>query len=426
MARDIQTLNATAGEEQSRAETDAGPGQTEFVLLIALIMMLVAFAIDAMLPALPAIGKSFRIGVENRQQFVMSVFLIGFGMAQIFVGSLSDRFGRRGLLLGSMLAYTVCSLLAAFATSFELLLAARAAQGVAAAGGRVIVTSIVRDRYEGRRMAQVMSLASMIFMAAPILAPSFGQMVLAVGPWRWIFIALGLLGFGVFLWTLIRLPESLPVTRRKSIAIDQLIDSFATVLKDRQSLGYTGAMTCLNAALLGFITSVQQIYADVFHRADFLPYGFAIAASGMALASLTNASIVMRYGMRFIGHWGIISFTVIAGLHLVLVLAGHESLVIFVTLQTLMMIGFSFAGANFSAMAMENMGDVAGTASSLQGCFSTVVGTVLGAWIGQSFNGTTLPLCVGYVIGGLVAILIVLLTERGNLFVARHAHTSPI
>lgn len=402
------------------AASAAGPRRTEFIVLISAIMMLVAFAIDSMLPALPAIGNALAVPVENHRQFVITAFMIGFGVAQFFVGTISDRFGRRGLMLASLFGYAVTSLAAALAPSFELLLLARAAQGMAAAGARVLVTSVVRDRFEGRDMAQVMSLAHVIFMAAPILAPLMGQAVLAVAPWRWIFAALAAIGGGVWLWVLLRLPETLSTEDRRPIDRASLAASAAIVLGDRQSVGYTIANTLVTAGLMGFLVSVQQVFGDTFDAPEMLPIGFGVMASGMAAASLCNAAIVKRFGMRLICHSAILLFTAIAGVHAMVALAGLETLWTFIGLQTVMMLGFSFAVGNFGAMAMENMGRVAGMASSLQGSFSTLVGAGMGALIGQSFDGTTVPLYIGIFASGLLAVIVIFVTEGGRLFVARH------
>jgi MFS transporter, DHA1 family, multidrug resistance protein len=403
--------------------TPTAAGRREFVLLISGIMMLVAFAIDSMLPALPAIGNALGVSVENQRQFVITAFMVGFGVGQFFVGTISDRYGRRGLMLGSLFGFALTSLAATLANSFDLLLVARLAQGMAAAGARVLVTSVVRDRFEGRAMAQVMSLASVIFMAAPILAPAMGQIILAFAQWRWIFAVLMGLGLIMWVWVAFRLPESLDPANQVPVSVAQFKRSARHVLTDRQSLGYGAANTCLTAGLMGFLTSVQQVFDTIFGRPDLLVYGFAVMAGGMAIASLINSRIVMQYGMRRIGHAAMIAYTGFAMLHAAVALSGHETLASFIVLQTLMMIGFSFAAANFGALAMENMGSIAGTATSLQGSFSTICGALAGAAIGQSFNGTTIPLYIGFSLCGLLALLAVFVTEGGALFVARHAPT---
>ena len=399
-----------------------GPGRVEFVILISAIMMIVAFAIDSMLPALPAIAQALGVGDVSQRPLVISSFLLGFAIGQLFVGTLSDRYGRRGLMLWSLFGFAVASLAAALAPTFDHLLVARGVQGIFAAGARVIVTSTVRDRFEGRDMAQVMSLSSMIFMAAPILAPAMGQAILLVGPWRWIFGALAAIGLAIWAWVLWRLPETLAAQNRIPIERDTVIASAKLVLTDRMSVGYSVAMAMLSCALFGFLMSVQQIFETTFQRADLLPTGFAIMASGMAIASLMNAAFVQRFGMRLIGHGALFFFTIIAAIHAALSLNGYESLPVFIGLQMLMMMGFSFVAGNFGAMAMENMGGAAGMASSLQGSLANLLGTVFGTIIGQSFDGTTGPLYIGFTVSGVVALVAVYVTEGGRFFVARHSH----
>ncbi len=401
----------------------AGPGRTEFVLLISSVMMIVAFAIDSMLPALPMIGLSLGVGDETRYPLVISAFLFGFGVSQLFVGTLSDRYGRRGLMLWSLFGFTITSLAATLAPTFEILLIARLAQGFTCAGARVIVTSVVRDQFEGRAMAQVMSLASMIFMAAPVLAPTMGQLAMNAGNWRWIFGALAIISALLWMWVMRRLPETLAEENRTPITRQNIIASARLVISDRMSLGYSLAQAAISCGLFGFLMSVQQIFDKTFHRADFLPTGFAIMAIGMAGASLLNASIVKRYGMRRIGHAALFFYTFTAGVHMLLALTGQETMASFMALQSIMMLGLALMGGNFSAMAMENMGKVAGMASSLQGSIQNVIASIIGGFIGASFDGTTYPLYLGNFVCGIVALAIVFVTEHGHFFTARHAPT---
>lgn len=396
------------------------PTRAEFVILVAAIMMLIALAIDSMLPALPAIGHSLRVTNENRWSLILTAFTAGFGIAQLFMGTISDRYGRRKLLLVSIVIYVVCSIAAAAAATFELLLIARAAQGIGGAGARVLAVSIVRDRFEGRAMAQVMSIASAIFMAAPVVAPFMGTAVLAVAPWRWIFIVLAVVGSMLFVWVALRLPETMAAENRRVISFASILDSARIVFRDAQSVGYTVGTTCLTIGIMGFLTSVQLIFADVLHVPKLLPYGFAVMALTMMAASFANSRIVMRFGMRRISHLALIGFTLLAALHAAVALAGEETLIGFVVLQSLMMACFALTAGNFGAMAMENMGAVAGTASSIQGSFSSIVGAIGGAIIGQSFNGTTFPLYGGIALAGLVALFSIFVAEGGRLLVARH------
>jgi MFS transporter, DHA1 family, multidrug resistance protein len=267
----------------------------------------------------------------------------------------------------------------------------------------------------------VMSLSSMIFMAAPVIAPAMGQAVVAFAEWRWIFIVLGLWGAILWIWVSSRLVESLTPERRRMLEPGVIWESVMLVVKDRQSLGYSIAMTSLSCGLMGFILSVSQVFDTIFKRLDLLVTCFLAMAIVMALCSLTNAKLVMRYGMRLIGHSAMIGFLFFAGLHALVAWWGYDSMIVFVVIQSLMMGCFSFAVGNFGAMAMEHVGDAAGMASSLQGSFSTIVGALIGGLIGQAFNGTTIPLYTGILICGIIAMGAVLVTEKGQLFVARNA-----
>src|SRR6266478_2859989 len=213
-------------------------GFPEFVVVIASIMALNPLAMDMMLPALPNIASAFHITIANRPQAVLSTFLIGFGIGQFVMGPLSDRFGRRPVLIDGMALYCIASVLAITASSFEMLLLARVVQGLGTSATRVIATSIVRDCYAGRRMASVMSLAMMVFIAVPVIAPSFGQAVLLLTQWRGIFIVLMLYGVVALIWSALRVPETLPETRRRSLAVGEVLDAFRQTVTNRQTLGY--------------------------------------------------------------------------------------------------------------------------------------------------------------------------------------------
>jgi DHA1 family bicyclomycin/chloramphenicol resistance-like MFS transporter len=335
-------------------------------------------------------------------------------------GPLADRYGRRPVLLAGLVLYVGFSLLGAFSRSFEMLLVARLLQGVGSAATRAITVSVVRDRYAGREMARVMSLTSLVFMGAPILAPSLGQAVLVLASWPWIFGLLGVLGACVMAWTFLRLPETLHPEDRLPIRPARIFGSFAMAARDRTAMSYTVAQTFLFGGILGFINSSQQVFGDAFHAAALFPVIFAIAASFIALASLLNARLVMRLGMRKLSHAALLGFISIAALHLALALGGHESLVLFAALQAATMFTFGLTSGNFGAMAMEPMGHIAGVASSFQGFVSMVGASLIGLLIGQLFNGTVVPVEAGYLLGGLASLAAVLFAERGRLFQAHH------
>jgi len=407
-------------ENAAAAVRPKGPGFPEFVALIAMMMALNALAIDAMLPALPAIGTALGVVTENSRQWVITAYLLGFGVAQIIYGPLADRYGRKPVLMIGLALYVLFSVLAAFSPTFETLILARIGSGIGAAALRVLAVSIVRDRYSGRTMARVMSLSFLVFLGVPILAPTLGQLILNVAPWRWIFGVLAVAGGAFTLWAAIRLPETLRREDRLPIQVDRIAAAFREALTNRRSMGYTLAMTAITGSLFGFINSSQQIFFDVFEEPALFTIFFGLMAGGVAIASLLNARLVERLGSRLISHTALMGFITMGVIHSVVTLSGHETIWAFAVLQGLTMFCFGLIAGNFGAMAMEPMGHIAGTASSAQGFISTTAGSTLGFLIGQQFNGTVTPLALGITACGVLALIAVLFAEQGRLFTARH------
>jgi MFS transporter, DHA1 family, multidrug resistance protein len=394
-------------------------GFKEFVALIAALMALNALAIDSMLPALPAIGDALGITSENQRQWVVTSYLLGFGVAQIVYGTLADRFGRKLVLGVGVGIYVLASIAASFATSFEMLMVARVIQGLGSASTRVLVVTIVRDCYSGRQMARVMSLAFIVFLAVPIIAPTVGQVIILFAPWRWIFGVLTLFGAGVLAWMLMRMPETLHPEDRVPISFKGVTHAFAASLSSRVAIGYNLAMTMILGSLFGFINSAQQVFADVFRTPELFTTIFALIAVGMAASSYLNSKIVERYGTRLVSHTALFGFIAATSANAALSVLGLETIWTFSLLQGLTMFFFGLVVSNFGAMAMQPLGHVAGTASSVQGFISTTGGALIGFYIGQHFDGTIIPMTLGFSLLGFVALAMVLIAERGVLFRSR-------
>ena len=391
-----------------------------FVALIASLMAVTPLGIDSMLPALPHIGRSLGVANENHQQWVIAIYVFGFGLAQIVYGPLSDRFGRKAVMVPSLALFAALSILAGFARSFPLLLAARLLQGIAGASSRVLTISMVRDCYSGRQMARVMSMSFMVFLMVPILAPSIGQGIMLVGSWRLIFFFLAAFALLVATVLSLMLGETLHPEYRRPLSVRTIGQAIRRTLTERSALGYMLAMALVFGALMGFINSVQQIFQDIFHAPNRFPLVFAGIGMSMAVAAFVNSRIVERLGTRKVSHTALIGMITVAGIHSLVAVTGHETILSFSLFQFATMFCFGLLGSNFGSMAMENVGEIAGTASSVQGFVSTCGGVLLGLVIGQSFNGTVLPLTLGYFLLGLAALLVVFVTERGKLFRAHH------
>lgn len=402
-----------------------GVSQREFIALVAGLMAIGALGVDMMLPALPAIGVGLGVSNANALQYVIAAYTLGFGAGQLIYGPLADRYGRKPVLLYSLAGFVLTSFLAASATSLTMLVVARAVQGAFGASTRVLVTSFVRDSYSGRTMAKVMSLASMLFFIVPILAPSLGSLLLLVGPWRWNFWGLGLLGIVILAWTMVRLPETLAIERRRAISVEKLIEAYKATLGNRFSLGYAlgGAMSF--GALMGYIYSSEQIVGSVFGRPEMFPYVFAIVAGTMGAAVFLNSRLVERFGTRKLSHGSLLVLITVGLIHSIVAATGYETLTTFIVLQALQMGTVGLIGSNFSAMAMEPVGHIAGTAASIQGFIINAGGALIGVIIGQAFDGTTLPVALGFVACGTISLTIVLIVERGRLFVPHHPDPRP-
>ena len=388
----------------------------EFIALMAALMALNALAIDVMLPALPYMGEALGIASENERQFVVSAYMLGMGIAQLAFGPLTDRFGRRAPLLAGMGIYIIAALTAVFAPNFGALIALRVVQGMGAASVRVISTAVIRDQYEGRAMAEVMSLVFMVFMAIPIIAPGIGQVILLVGDWHNIFIFMGLLAAAFWLWTFIRLPETLPVADRRPLSFKSVYDGFVIVCTNRVAFSYGLAGTFLFGALFGFISSSQQIYVDIYGLGVYFPVAFAAMAGLMGVSSFTNSKIVRRFGMRRLSHGAMLVFTGFSAIWLALALIGFLPLWLFFSLLAIIMFSFGWSASNMNSLSMEPLGAVAGTAAAVFGFIQTVGGALIGGFIGQLFNGTTIPAATGYLSMGLLSLICILIAERGKLF----------
>lgn len=392
------------------------PSTLEMTGMLAALMALNSFAIDAMIPALPQIGHSLHVARENQRQLVVIAYFLGFGSTQLLWGPLADRFGRKPILAAGVTLYAAFALLCGLAWSFPLLITARVCQGASAAVTRVLVIAMVRDLFEAEAMARVMSLVSMVFMVMPVLAPNIGQLILLFAPWRAIFLVLAAYGMIMLGWSSMRLPETLHPEYRRSLHMLEIGRAIKASLTDPLSRGYTVALTVSSGCLVAYIASIQQIVAEAFHEGRYIGLVFAAVAAPMALASWTNARVVGRFGLRRVGHIASAAFALIALAHAAIGLAGGETITIFIILQALTMCCFAFTSANLSTLAMTNMASIAGTASSVQGVIWTIAGAAIGFVIGSAFNGTAIPFLIGTAGCAVVGFIGVVLTEPRRLF----------
>ena len=389
----------------------------EFVAMMASVMALNSLAIDTMLPAFPAIGQSLHVGDPNALQFIITSYLLANAVGSLVAGPLADRFGRRPIMLLSIFFAALGGLASAIAPSYEMLLVVRAMHGFFAAGLGVLAMSVIRDRFSGDRMARLMSLILITFLVIPVIAPTLGQIIISVASWREIFHVLAAAAALVFVWVLLRLPETLPAGHRHPIHPAVILRNWKIVVTDRLGLGYMIGAGVVMGGMFGFLNSAQQIFSDVFHAANIFPYAFACVAGAMAVANFSNSRIVERFGARRVSHIALIAFIILSLCQLAAsAFIRPEPMPLFLMLVALNMGMVGFTGSNFGSIAMEPFGRIAGSASSFQSFARMALASLIGAMTGQRFNGTTLPLAEGFVAAGLIGLGFILWAENGQLF----------
>ena len=388
--------------------------QVEFIALCAMMFATIAFSIDAMLPALPQIAAELSPGSHNTETLIVMSFVLGMGIGTFFTGPLSDRFGRKPVLITGAVIYTVCAFIGYQSQTLEWLLAARLFQGVGAAGPRVVTLAIVRDLFSGREMARIMSFVMMVFILVPAAAPLLGQFIIDFSSWRGIFIAFMLFSMLSVLWIGIRLPEPLAVEQRRPFSIAKLMGGL------RQMWGIPAVRTSIlvqsliMGSLFGLIGTVQLVYDQTYDRAAEFPYWFAGIALASGTASLLNAKLVMNWGMRFLVTVAVASkvFCAIIMVVALTTLNTEMQFYAFALWQLTVFFSVGLTIGNLNAMAMEPLGHMAGTAASVMGALSTIFGVIIAAPISLAFDGTPLPLVMSIGALALVGFMLMLHMRR--------------
>ncbi|OPB31729.1 multidrug effflux MFS transporter [Bartonella sp. AR 15-3] len=398
-------------------------GYKEFVILIAALMAINSIAIDIMLPAMPDILNSLHATNENDQHYIISCYLISYGATQIFFGPISDRYGRHKLILIGLACYSCAAIACIFASSLPIFLILRVLQGIGGAVMRVLTMSIVRDLYNGRKMAEVMSIVMMIFLLAAMIGPAIGQIILLFGQWQLIFIFMAIVGFGLMIWIQVRLPETIYIAR--SLSFSSLKNNLWLIITNRSTLCYTLATSIILGCIFAAINTSQQTYEGIYNLGIWFPVAFALGAGFQAISSFLNSRLVGSFGMRRISHTMLLLFSTISCIWFVgsVLTGGFVSFPFFMLLYSILMFACGGIMANFNTLALEPLGKIAGTASSVSGFLQTSIGASLGFFIAQYFDETTIPNSAGFFFLSLIAILLVLWAEHGRFFIKHNSES---
>jgi len=383
------------------------PSFVEFVTLMALLTSLVALSIDAMLPALPVIGTSLGVADPNDNQYVITTFFFGFAVGQLFYGPISDSTGRKPAIYAGLVLFIIGGIISTLAPNFALMLFGRVLQGFGAAGPRTVTIAMIRDQYEGRAMARVMSFVMAIFIIIPVIAPTIGQGALMLAGWRSIFAVILALALICFVWLARRQPETLPSGSRTTLSVGGVARDMAEACKDRVVLSYIIAGGLIFGAFVSYLVTSQQIFDEVYGLADWFPLLFAALAVTIGLSTLTNAQMVMRFGMRALSTKALVIMAIlsVAFLGVGFAYGGKPPLWQFMVyaMATFFCIGILFG--NLMALAMRPLGHIAGSGAAVVGATTTLISLFLGGVIGQAFNGTILPLVGGFALLSIMSLL---------------------
>ncbi len=382
--------------------------QTEFIIILSLMMALTALSIDAMLPALGNISAELDITKPNDRQLIVSLIFFGQAVGQLFFGPLSDKVGRKPAIFSGYVLFIIGSLVSFFSKDFSTMLAGRALQGVGISAPRAVSLALVRDQFEGRRMARIMSFVSTVFILIPMIAPSIGQAIVSLAGWRSIFGFFIIFALVTLFWFALRVPETLALEKRKPFSLRHILEATLEVIKIRSAFGFTITIGLVQGVFLGYLNSSQQIFQEQYALGARFPLFFSTIALSLGLASLMNTKLVMRYGMRDLARWAL---NTLVGLAFVFIgvafaLNGHPPLWL---LMAYLMVSFFCIGilfGNLNALAMQPLGHLAGIGAAIIGSLSTLLSTLLGTIIGRSYNGTILPFMVGMVVLSSIAIFV--------------------
>jgi len=401
-------------------QADANPqntsekGLAEFVALLALLISLLALAIDAILPALAFMGDELAVQSPNDVQWFILALFIGLGFGQLVYGPLSDSVGRKPAIYAGLVLFILGTILCIVSWSFASMLAGRLLQGFGVAGPRIVSTALIRDKYEGRMMARIVSLTMTVFILVPAVAPALGQGVLYIAHWRWIFGLLLSLGLIALVWFAFRQEETLNPESRKPFALDHLSAAAREALKNRFASGYAIASGLIYAPFLGYLATAQQVLQEQYQTGELFPYYFGLIALSVGASSFSNAKLVLQFGMRRLSMFALLSLCVLAFgfLPIAWAYAGEPPLWMFLAwvITSFFSIGMLFA--NFNAMAMEHVGHIAGVAAAVIGTISTVLAVIFGGFIAQLYDGTILSVVAGFALMGTLSLATMYAVEK--------------
>jgi MFS transporter, DHA1 family, multidrug resistance protein len=402
------TLTATPSTKPVRS-------QREFVAIATVCTTLAALAIDTTLPAFNKIRAHYDLAADStRVSWIVNAFLLGMAVGALLFGTLSDRFGRKRLLIGGLALYVLAGSVAATAPSLVVLFAARFVWGFAASAPRAIIMAMVRDRFEGEAMARIVSLMMAAFMFVPILAPSVGKALMALGPWQLVFWVPTIGGALVLIWVMVRLPETLAVADRRSVGPAALLEAAKVIASSRATVGFTIALTFGFGVLSSFLSGLEIIIDKVFGQGRNFPFVFGGVSILMMVVTYANSHAVTRRGLAvMLRVCAGATLVAAAALAMFVVVSGrHPAFLVFCILLAFVMAAQQAVVPNANSAAMEPVGHIAGAAASVIAFTSTAGGALIGQLVSGAYNGTARPFAISVLVLAVLTAVSIAVTLR--------------
>jgi DHA1 family bicyclomycin/chloramphenicol resistance-like MFS transporter len=381
----------------------------EFVLLMALMMSMPALSLDAILPALPIIGEDFLVADINSTQIIITSLFIGMAVGQLFFGPLSDSVGRKPLMYVGIIVFLFGSAVCFFSETFYQLIVGRLLQGFGVGAPRVLCTAIIRDKFKGRDMAQLMSNVMTVFILTPMVAPLLGQTIMIFASWRMVFFGIALMGVLSLLWFWLRLEETLLLDKRRPFTLKAIYSASREVVLNPVSRGYTLALGLMFGAFLAYLSTSPQVFQQQYFLQESFVFVFAGISLSFGVATHVNSRLVMRFGMTNMVNQSLNAMLVIALIFLVVsvLYQGHPPLWMLISFFCLTLFSMGLVAGNVNALSMEPLGHIAGVGSTIVSTGSSLLSVIIGMVVGSTLGDTVMPIIVGFAVcAGLARLLV--------------------
>lgn len=385
----------------------------EFVALMAALMSLVALSIDALLPALPDVGRTLGVINTSDNQLLITMIFLGLGVGQLIFGPLSDSFGRKNIVYLGFVVFVIASIICVTTKSFEMMIFGRILQGIGLSSPRTIAIAMVRDSYSGDYMAKVLSIIVAFFILVPTIAPAFGQFFLNIADWRAIFNVNLVIGIIIVIWFWRRQPETLIKSKRTPFTIALFINGTKEFFKHKQAVAFTLVSGFITGSFMVYLSTSQQIFEKQYGLGEWFPYLFASTALAVGSSTFMNSRLVIKFGSFRIANTAAIAYALISLLYIIIFFKGNNppiAILLGFFLCQFFAVGLLFG--NLRALAMEPLGHIAGIGAAINGFISTVMAVPIANYIGSFVDTSVLPLFIGFSIFGMLSVLTFVIVKR--------------